>query len=302
MSSYLLAVSVALLGWWVSTGIILYLNLLPSRSHAWSVGGFAVFALASLAALPYVAEQHSQAAAIAGFAIALAVWGALEISYLMGFLTGNNSQPCPASVSGWRRFRLAVATSIHHEIAVIACGIAIVVLSWGATNQVAAGTYLTLWLMRWSAKLNLYLGVSNFNEHWLPERNRYLVSYMRTRAMNWLFPFSVGLATIAAVLLALAASGADNAVDKLSFALVCTLLSLAILEHWFLVLPVRDSALWQWAITAAGRVRARTTQRTTARVPPAKKMAITANNPATTTSGQTMRSSFFTRLKADSSP
>lgn len=285
MSSYLLAVSVALLGWWLSTGIILYLNLLPRRSHAWSVFGFAVIALASLAVLPDVAAQQSQAAAIVGFAVALAIWGALEISYLMGFLTGNNNQPCPASVSGWTRFRLAVATSIHHEIAVIVCGIAIIALSWGAPNQVASGTYLTLWLMRWSAKLNLYLGVSNFNEHWLPERNRYLVSYMRTRAMNWLFPFSVGLATIAATLLALAASDADNAVDRLSFALVCTLLSLAILEHWFLVLPVRDSALWQWAITAAGRVRARTTARTTAHEPPANKVAITANTAATTTSG-----------------
>lgn len=295
MSSYLLAVSIALLGWWLSTGIILYLNLLPSRSHAWSVGGFALLALASLALLPGIAGQHSQSAAIAGFAVALTVWGALEISYLMGFLTGNNSQPCPAGINGWQRFRLAVATSIHHELAVIACGIAIIALSWEAPNQVAAGTYLTLWLMRWSAKLNLYLGVSNFNEHWLPERNRYLVSYMRTRAMNWLFPFSVGLATVAATLLALAASGADNAVDRLAASLVCTLLALAILEHWFLVLPVRDSALWQWAITAADRVRARSSQRTTARKPPACKVAAMPGTTAATgtTSGQGTRSPAF---------
>lgn len=295
MSSYLLAVSIALLGWWLSTGIILYLNLLPSRSHAWSVGGFALLALASLALLPGIAGQHSQPAAIAGFAVALTVWGALEISYLMGFLTGNNSQPCPAGISGWRRFRLAIATSIHHELAVIACGVAIIALSWEAPNQVAAGTYLTLWLMRWSAKLNLYLGVSNFNEHWLPERNRYLVSYMRTRAMNWLFPFSVGLATIAATLLALAASGADNPVDRLAASLVCTLLALAILEHWFLVLPVRDSALWQWAISAADRVRARTSQRTTAGKPPACKVAAMPGTAAAanTPSGQGTRSPAF---------
>ncbi len=294
MSSYLLAISIALLGWWLSTGIILYLNLLPRRSHAWSVGGFALLALASLALLPGISAEHSQPAAIAGFAVALTVWGALEISYLMGFLTGNNSQPCPAGISGWRRFRLAIATSIHHELAVVACGVAIIALSWKAPNQVAAGTYLTLWLMRWSAKLNLYLGVSNFNEHWLPERNRYLVSYMRTRAMNWLFPFSVGLATIVATLLALAASSADNAVDRLSSSLVCTLLALAILEHWFLVLPVRDSALWQWAITAAERVRARTSQRASARKPPACKVAMPGQATAgSTASGQGTRSPAF---------
>lgn len=285
MSSYLLAVSVALVGWWLSTGVILYLNLLPRRSHPWSVLGFAALALGSLALLPEIAQTQTTAAAILGFAVALAVWGALEISYLMGFLTGSNSQPCPERVTGWRRFRLAVATSIHHEIAVIACGIAILVLSWGAPNQVAAGTFLTLWLMRWSAKLNLYLGVSNFNEHWLPERNRYLVSYMRTRAMNWLFPFSVGAATTIATVLALAAAGADSAVERLALSLVCTLLVLAILEHWFLVLPVRDSALWQWAISAAAGVRARAGQRATRHDPTACEPALPSAAAATRATG-----------------
>lgn len=286
MSSLFLAISVALLGWWLSTGIILYLNLLPRRSHAWSVLGFLLLALASLALLPDIAQRHSQAAAILGFAIALAVWGALEISYLMGFLTGNNSRPCPADTTGWERFRLAVATSIHHELAVVFCGVAIIGLSWDAPNQVATGTYLTLWLMRWSAKLNLYLGVSNFNEHWLPERNRYLVSYMRTRAMNWLFPFSVGAATIVATLLGFEVVSAENPVDELSYALVCTLLALAILEHWFLVLPVRDSALWQWAISAAGRVRARGRPTAAERKPPARNATVVTSGPtAQTTSG-----------------
>src|SRR6056297_2315685 len=95
MSSVLLAVSIALVGWWLSTGIILYLNLLPRRSHSWSVSGFALLALGSLWLLPDIAQQQTTAAAILGFAVALAVWGALEISYLMGFLTGSNSEPCP---------------------------------------------------------------------------------------------------------------------------------------------------------------------------------------------------------------
>lgn len=285
MSSLFLAVAVALLGWWLSTGIILYLNLLPRRSHVWSVLGFTLLALGSLALLPDIAQQQSQSAAVMGFAVALAVWGALEISYLMGFLTGTNSQPCPADATGWRRFRLAVGTSIHHELAVVVCGAAIVALSWGEPNQVATGTYLTLWLMRWSAKLNLYLGVSNFNEHWLPERNRYLVSYMRTRAMNWLFPFSVGLATIVATLLAIVSTSADAAFDQLASALVCTLLALAILEHWFLVLPVRDSALWQWAISAAARVRDRAGQGNSVRKPPACKASVSSGRPAPTISG-----------------
>jgi len=257
VSAYLVAFLTALLGWWLSTGVILYLNLLPRDSHRWSVLAFATLSLFSLTLLPQVARDPTPLGAAAGFAIALAVWGWLEISYLMDFITGTHKRPCPPGARGWRRFRLALATSIHHELAVAGAGIAVIALSWGGDNQVATGTYLVLWIMRWSAKLNLYLGVSNFNEHWLPERSRYLVTYMRKRRMNILFPVSVTLGTVAAVLLCRAALGAADDFGRLGNTLVCSLLALAVLEHWFMVLPLRDSALWQWAISAADRARGR---------------------------------------------
>jgi len=257
VSAYLVAFLTALLGWWLSTGVILYLNLLPRHSHRWSVLAFSTLGLFSLTLLPQVARDATPLGAAAGFAIALAVWGWLEISYLMDFITGTHRQPCPPGTRGWRRFRLALGTSIHHELAVAGAGIAIIGLSWGGDNQVATGTYLVLWIMRWSAKLNLYLGVSNFNEHWLPERSRYLVTYMRKRRMNYLFPLSITLGTAGTVLLLRAAIGAGDDFGRLGNTLVCSLLALAVLEHWFLVLPLRDSALWQWAISAADRARGR---------------------------------------------
>jgi hypothetical protein len=39
--------------------------------------------------------------------------------------------------------------------------------------------------------------------------------------------------------------------------LTATLLALAILEHWFLVLPLEDGALWNWALDARERAQAR---------------------------------------------
>lgn len=253
MPDYLDAILIALLGWWLSTGVILYLNLRPRSSHRYSVLAFAVIALVSLSLLPRVAALQTEAAAIGGFCLALGIWGFLEISYLMNFITGTHAEPCPAGARGWRRFRLALGTSIYHELSILLTGLSVIGLTWGAPNQVATGTFAVLWVMRWSAKLNLYLGVANFNEHWLPERNRYLVSYMRTRPLNFLFPFSVAGGTVVATLLLLSAMTADSAFGRLGNMLVCSLLSLAVLEHWFLVLPIRDSALWQWAIEAARR-------------------------------------------------
>jgi antibiotic biosynthesis monooxygenase (ABM) superfamily enzyme len=39
-----------------------------------------------------------------------------------------------------------------------------------------------------------------------------------------------------------------NAFDVAKNVLAATLLSLAILEHWFMVLPLSSTALWKWAM------------------------------------------------------
>ena len=39
--------------------------------------------------------------------------------------------------------------------------------------------------------------------------------------------------------------------DAAALTFVGTLLALAILEHWFLVLPLPDAALWSWILGAA---------------------------------------------------
>ena len=69
MSAYLVAFLTALLGWWLSTGVILYLNLLPRHSHRWSVLAFSTLGLFSLTLLPQVARDATPLGAAAGFAI-----------------------------------------------------------------------------------------------------------------------------------------------------------------------------------------------------------------------------------------
>jgi len=105
-----------------------------------------------------------------------------------------------------------------------------------------------LWLMRWSAKLNLFLGVPNLND-WLPDHLAYLKTYMPKRSMNLLFPVSVTLPTVIVVLLASQALGPDaRDFSSVGLILAATLLALGILEHWLLVLPLPDEALWAWAL------------------------------------------------------
>jgi putative photosynthetic complex assembly protein 2 len=105
--------------------------------------------------------------------------------------------------------------------------------------------------MRWSAKLNLFLGVRNYNSDWFPDHLGYLDSYTRRAPMNLLFPLSVTAGTAVAVLLLAQAMGTTDPFLRSADLLISALLSLAVLEHWFLMYPFGESALWRWALAPA---------------------------------------------------
>jgi len=135
------------------------------------------------------------------------------------------------------------------ELALIVLSAAVLALTWGQPNQVAAWTFGVLWLMRLSAKLNVFLGVRNLNEQFLPEHLRYMHSYFRQRPSNGLFRVSVIAVTALAAAAwhsAVAQSSGPFEVTACSF--VAMLLSLALLEHWFMVLPLPSEKLWDWGM------------------------------------------------------
>ncbi len=252
MPQYLVDLAFAMFAWWFGTGAVLYLNQLPERTYRWSLSAATLVMLASFYGLMHSAQDASSRGALIAFTQALLVWAWMEMSYFMGVLTGPDSSPCPEGASGWRRFRLALRTSIYHETAVAVAGLLIILLTLDAPNPVGSWTYITLWLMRWSAKLNLFLGVENVHDEWFPRRLSYLSSYIRRQPMNLLFPVSVCAGTVAATSMFAAADVSDS-FRMTAHVLVGTLLALGTLEHWFLVLPLRDSVMWQWALKAARR-------------------------------------------------
>jgi len=106
--------------------------------------------------------------------------------------------------------------------------------------------------MRLSAKLNLFFGVPNLGERFLPPHLSYLKSFFRRRDMNFLFPFSVCASTTVTVLLARAYQLSENYFLCTGYALVTSLLALGVLEHWFMVIPLPSERLWNWAFQPSG--------------------------------------------------
>lgn len=235
--------------WWFSTGIVLLLNGMQRRAYRWSLWLSTALGLAALYALAHTARQTGTAAAYCAFTSALLVWGWHELSFLTGWITGPRTTAIEAGLQGLPRFVQAVRAILWHELAILAVGLCIVALTWGAPNQVGTWTFLVLWSMRTSAKLNLFFGVRNLSEEFLPPHLAYLQSFFRRRAMNLLFPLCVTAASgVLAAMVLHALEPATPAAEVLGLTLVGTLLALAILEHWMLVLPVSTTALWRWAM------------------------------------------------------
>jgi putative photosynthetic complex assembly protein 2 len=237
----------ALFVWWFGTGVVMLLDGLPRDTFRWSLAISTLIALGALICIGRSAHSSGVAGAYAAFFCAVLVWGWHELAFLTGWLTGPRQRACSAPAHGPTRFREAVQTILWHELAIVAMGAFIVALTWGAPNQVAAWTFILLWVMRLSAKLNLYLGVRNRGEEFLPAHLRYLSSYFRRRSINPLLPLSLVAGAVVAVVMIGAAIDASGPA-RAGLLLVASMLALALVEHVLMVVPLQSTWLWRWAL------------------------------------------------------
>ena len=256
MATYALPVLYTLLLWWASTGVILYLDGLDRRTFIWSMAGATVLLGVALWGAAATGAMSTASGAYLAFACGLTAWGWQLVSFYMGYLTGPRKTACESDLTGFRRFVEAVGTSLYHEVAICLTAFVLIALTRGLANQMAIWTFVVLWWMHQSAKLNVFFGVPNLGEELLPDHLRYLRSFMTRRPMNLLFPVSVTLSTIIAVLLVQKAA-AQNATpfEAAAFTMLATLMVLAIAEHWFLVAPLSANALWQFAVKEPSKGR-----------------------------------------------
>lgn len=267
--SLVIPILLAIVVWWAGTGIVLYVQQrlqAPGKALVCTLGSLTAL---SLVLLSITSTSHGMVQSYGAFVAAVVLWGCLELSYYTGLLTGVHKRACPQQCTSWRRFRLALGTSIWHELSVLLFGVTLFVMLFEASNPTGLYTFLVLWFMRWSAKLNLFFGVPNFNTDWFPKNMAYAHSYIRRSAVTLFYPVSILLASLAAYhFLNLSLNGTEingtglngselngselNNSDKaLSTLLPGVLLLLAILEHIFLALPIADSALWNRIFVAA---------------------------------------------------
>ena len=252
MSGVALAVSYALFLWWFSTGLVFLLVLRSRRILPLSLLLAALLVPVSLYGLAHSSADPTVFGAYAAFTSAIVLWGTQEIGFLTGFVTGPRPLPCPTGLTLPARAAYAVAAILYHELALALSGLAAAAVTWGGVNQVGGMTFLILWVMRLSAKLNLFLGVPVLNDGSMPDALVFLRSYFVRSRATCFFPFAVGLALAAFACLVACACFAGTDPARAGGCLLATLLGLAVLEHAFMMFRLPVDALWSWS-TRSGR-------------------------------------------------
>lgn len=254
MASYIVPPLYAAFIWWFSTGAVLLLVGLSNRFNIWRIGLAAALLVGSLYALAQSAGHNSSSGAYIAFTATVLLWGAQEIVFLAGWVTGPHPVACPPDVRGWHRFSLALQAILYHEFMLIACGAAIVVLTWTEVNQVGIWTFATLWVLRQSSKINLFLGVPVTNDELMPDAVRFLKTYFARKSVSVFFPISVTLATaVLVIMIQRLVEVAATPFDIAGLTLVSTLFALGVLEHWFMLLPLPAMKLWGWGVRSTGQ-------------------------------------------------
>jgi putative photosynthetic complex assembly protein 2 len=240
--------ALAILAWWGSTGLIVLAVRQFDERRGLVLVGAAVIAAFGLAAILLSAEFRSPAAAITAFFGALVLWGFFEVAFLLGWITGPRREACPVDCTPFERFKAAAATVIHHELGLAATLLTLSVLLGDAPNHVALMTFALLWVMRLASKFILFLGARHSFSELLPQRLAYLQTYFRTDRTTSLFPLVFVLGAVAFGFIILALTGESEPFMIAANTLAATFLGLALIELVILNVPVRDSALWQWAL------------------------------------------------------
>lgn len=246
---FLSAVLIASAAWWVATGLVLALARAGNRyfktvmALASGVAMLGIFGLVATAG-----DSTTALSAYIAFFSALALWAWHETTFLIGLVTGPRRIAVSEAPQEKTRFRAAFLTVRDHEIALFATVLGLVWFMGGVENTTGLLAFSLLWVMRISTKLNIYLGARHAISDMLPDRLTYLKSYFRTdRTSGWFYVSLTGSAALLAWLV-FAAATAENDHGAVKWTLLAAFAALALIEHLFLVLPVRDSALWGWAM------------------------------------------------------
>lgn len=240
-------VAVTLL-WFVSTGLVAMIHHRMRASFARALMIASGCGVIGLALIFWTHDSRTSLGAYASFLGGLLIWSWHEISFLTGAVAGSHRDPCPADARGWDRFALAATALLHHEIALAMTAGLLLSLAAVTANPTGALCFALLLIFRLSAKLNIFWGVPSLSDELLPLHLAYLKSYFGPKRLRPMLPASIVAIMALGIWFGWSALAAPTPHLVVQASLLCCLCLLGALEHLFLAIRFRDSALWAWAL------------------------------------------------------
>lgn len=248
-SQHLIPAVLTIVLWWGSTGLIARLVGRAPSTYRNLLRLSSLIGLAGLATLFVLRDVTTQSSALLSLVAALSVWGWIEVTFLTGKVTGPAVARPVTDAALLTRAGAAFTAILWHELLIAVTVMAVAVMLIGRANDLALLVMLLLWLMRSSAKLNLFLGVRNLGEAFLPSHLHHLLDFMRQRRMNPLLPLSILLGLTIAGWFGMNALTAETVYVAAASSILAILALLAAFEHLLMVLPLPAEALWRWSLS-----------------------------------------------------
>jgi putative photosynthetic complex assembly protein 2 len=238
---------IALVSWWFGTGIILLLVRLPKAWFSIARAGWTLLSIPALFLCVQSMQDNTNANAYLGFISTIVIWGWHELSFLTGWICGPRKTALDHNLSLGQRFKQSVEVIWYHELALFLNFLLLIALQIGNPNHTALCTFALLWLMRLSSKFNLFFGVPQVGEQYLPTQLAYLGSYFRKKPVGVFFYCTLGVSILSWLGLLWQAHAGQVAITS-QWVLLASLLGLAILEHVLMMMPYSLERVWNWAL------------------------------------------------------
>ena len=254
-------VGVALL-WWFATGSLLFLGHLPRTVYRWAFVASTALLVVALAGLAWVAPMATPAGAVLSFLFGFLAWSWQEVGFYSGIVTGPRTVHCRPGCRGWRHFGHALQACLYHEVGIVLSAGLVALATSGGANRVGLWTFLLMWGLHESARINVFLGVRNVSASFLPPHLDHIRSFLSLRsrpgaAMAISLLASTGVAAALIVAALAAPSGTGTATG---LALLATMGVVGVLEHLMLILPLPETLLWGWAVPRGSATASAATQ------------------------------------------
>ncbi len=239
--------------WWFLTGLILFIvkkvDELNHKAHIFVTLILSPVIFLGIYLFFNSLPKITLSSIYSSFFASLLIWAWFELAFLSGLITGPSKHLCPKDIKQMKRFGYALSNIAYSELILFITLLIMFYFSFNAENTVGLWTFWILFFARICAKLNLFLGVPNVNTEFLPSPVVHLASYFRVGSTSWFFPVSISLISFTLFFLVDSIFNANNQTPSvIGYTLLASLTTLALIEHWFMVVPLRDAELWKWML------------------------------------------------------